>query len=92
MSHPGGARAGETRLYWNRQGAVNCEKHAPYRYSDTWANEGWERVIPHRTFPPKVAATIRCEVCRATAGINLPSEAQPTPTPMNAAPDRAGKD
>lgn len=29
------------KLFWNREGEVRCEFHAPSRLSDTWKREGW---------------------------------------------------
>ena len=35
-------------LYWNEQGSVNCEKHIPYRGSDTWVFEHWKEITPNQ--------------------------------------------
>jgi hypothetical protein len=60
-SHREGANSmsQHTPLYWNRQGAVNCERHIPYKGSDTWRNEGW-RKVPEGTILP-------CEICAGIA-------------------------
>lgn len=34
----------QNQLYWNRQGQVGCPKHIPGMGSDTWINDGWEKV------------------------------------------------
>ena len=54
-----------TTLYWNRQGQVNCGAHAPYKGSDTWTWDGWQRIPEYVILhgPPPT-----CETCRATAG------------------------
>ena len=56
-----------TTLYWNRQGAVCCGAHAPYRYSDTWVNEGWTRIPAGTKYHPMSVRLMRltCETCRA---------------------------
>jgi hypothetical protein len=59
---------GNAALYWNRQGRVNCAAHAPFKGSDTWVNEGWQKIAPDvlaNTYWPPV---LTCETCRATKG------------------------
>jgi hypothetical protein len=55
-----GRAASPPRLYWNSSGQVNCEQHAPYRGSDTWKHERWQRVPPCDE-----TAALECEVCRS---------------------------
>ena len=49
-------------LYWNRQGAVCCGKHAPTPGSDTWLNEGWRKVTEADRSGIKRFGFLGCEV------------------------------
>lgn len=54
-----------TTLYWSEDGSIACEKHAPYRGSDTWRSGRWSRMTDDdqamwRTANPKPA---ECETC-----------------------------
>lgn len=59
------------KLYWNAQGCVCCEKHVPYRGSDTWRNEQWAKV-------PKLQQTAHlvCESCRHKVEAHISEEAR----------------
>ena len=46
-------------LLWSERGAVTCADHAPYKGSDTWRWERWQRV-PRS---PETAHLV-CETCR----------------------------
>ncbi len=58
--------SGETMiktLFWSERGAIACEKHAPFRGSDSWVWERWERV-PHEAYA-ETAFELQCETCAA---------------------------
>lgn len=42
-----GRTVAEEILYWNEQGEVACERHAPARISDAWRSEDWVRIDAH---------------------------------------------
>jgi hypothetical protein len=67
-------------LYWNDEGTVACEAHAPKAGGRVWRNEHWRR-------PSKaVAGALSCDACakerrsrrtKAQAGINSSSASEP---------------
>jgi hypothetical protein len=55
----------ETGLFWNEQGAVNCEKHIPYPGSDTWNWERWQAVtVSDKLEAARADISLRCECCK----------------------------
>lgn len=56
------------KIFWSEKGEVNCEKHAPYRGSDTWIWERWSEITPEVIAEIDRAGTTFkavCEVCGA---------------------------
>ena len=63
-----------TVLYWNERGAIACEKHIPFKGSDTWVFERWAKmsgidkvkVYSHRkeTLPARLVSMPSCECCQ----------------------------
>lgn len=52
-------------LFWNEQGMVNCERHAPYRDSDTWISQRWQEITAaERLECASLGVVQKCEVCR----------------------------
>lgn len=49
-----------TKLNWNNQGQIGCEKHIPFVGSDTWTNENWKQI----PFVVTTENNLKCEVCR----------------------------
>jgi len=54
-------------LYWNEQGAINCDKHIPMKDSDTWKSERWQKISVNDRLA--IAAeqptfTLQCEICK----------------------------
>ena len=60
-------------LYWNEKGEIACEKHTPYKGSDTWSNERWKEMTGidkvmfydhmKKTLPDNLASFPACECC-----------------------------
>ena len=56
----------ENIFFWNSQGAINCQKHAPSRLSDTWINEQWHAIDASahaEAFAHNLS--MRCEICES---------------------------
>lgn len=55
----------ENRLYWAEGGEITCERHAPYKGSDTWVRGRWsEMTTTDRLEWVKLSGqSAKCEVC-----------------------------
>lgn len=53
-------------LYWSERGAVACERHTPYRGSDTWVWERWTAITDadREAWMHEVGAPPKCETCK----------------------------
>jgi hypothetical protein len=53
-------------LFWAETGEVTCQKHSPYKGSDTWNSGRWAVMSAHdRIEWAKMAgAPAVCEICR----------------------------
>lgn len=62
-------KVSDTTLYWNEQGAIACEKHTPYRGSDTWTWGRWQEItaIEAAAFFREIGKLPACEQCDAIA-------------------------
>lgn len=58
----------DTGLVWNEQGAICCDKHAPYKGSDTWTQERW-RPMSAKDAQDFIRAVgfCECETCGQSA-------------------------
>ena len=56
-------------LYWGETGRINCERHMPYRGSDTWRSERWRpiTVAEAAAFEREAGQPASCETCNAIA-------------------------
>jgi hypothetical protein len=60
--------AAKHTLVWSEQGEVCCAEHAPFKGSDTWRFEHWQKVpVCHET------AALKCELCAALAKAGVQS-------------------
>lgn len=52
-------------LFWGERGHIACEKHAPYRGSDTWVWERWSRMPKpaQAEFQALTGKPAICETC-----------------------------
>lgn len=49
----------DATLFWNEQGQICCQTHAPYKGTDTWNWERWRKVALRDI----VANKLQCESC-----------------------------
>jgi hypothetical protein len=56
---------GTSKLYWNEQGAIGCDRHSPYPKSDTWNSERWRVMTKDEraAFQQELGVVARCECC-----------------------------
>lgn len=56
-------------LYWDHEGQIACEQHAPGRGTDTWRLDRWEPMGPDSVaiFTDEVGRAPECECCAAIA-------------------------
>jgi len=54
-------------LYMSERGEIACLPHAPYRGSDSWNVERWERITREEAdeFEREVGHAPSCETCNA---------------------------
>jgi len=54
-----------TRLLWSEEGEISCEKHAPYRGSDSWLRGRWRpiRVADRVDIVAELGRPPQCETC-----------------------------
>lgn len=54
-------------LFWNEDGQVECDKHTPYRGTDTWVRERWRPIGTNEmiSFAAELGRPACCDTCRA---------------------------
>jgi len=54
-------------LFWSERGEIACEKHIPYRGSDTWKWERWKemRAAEVAAFAQQSGKSAKCDCCWA---------------------------
>jgi len=52
-------------LFWSERGEISCKDHAPYKGSDTWQWERWQKMTDTERieFAKHTNKSAECETC-----------------------------